>query len=140
MSVPTWRLPTASAWRTSQDKKQDKYRRRVSKLAKTKIQPHTPNQDATLSEQRNSLRNKMRNWEQLRPIYMPGLLKFLTEWLRAELPATDAPLWSDKPEKASLWLPSQLPPEQRLGICSPGLPGMEAKLRVAQCHDALEGL
>ena len=44
------------------------------------------------------------------------------------------------PEDVSLWLPSQLPQEDRQRVCIPGLPVIEEKLRTAQCHGALESV
>ncbi|KAF8057953.1 hypothetical protein FPV67DRAFT_1676638 [Lyophyllum atratum] len=111
--------------------------RRIRKLAITGIQPHTSHQGATLAELRNSLRTKLKNWELLRAVYMPGLLQFLHDQSRSGMPPTDS---NETPEQADLWLPSQLPQTRRDTVCSAGLPAMEAKLRVAQCYDALEGI
>ncbi|KAF8069293.1 hypothetical protein FPV67DRAFT_1415377 [Lyophyllum atratum] len=77
------------------------------------------------------------NWELLRAVYMPGLLQFLHDQARLGLPPADS---NEHPEQADLWLPSQLPQDRRENVCIAGLPAMEAKLRVTQCYDALEGI
>ncbi|KAG6848447.1 hypothetical protein H0H93_016880 [Arthromyces matolae] len=110
----------------------EEIQRRIIKLGKPG-QTQTPTHGATLLEQRNSLRIKLKSWEQLRSIYIPGLLQHLS----SSSPISSSP---DIPEKQDLWLPSQLPPETRQTACISGLSEMEVKLRIAQCHDALEGL
>ncbi|KAG6904959.1 hypothetical protein DXG01_005951, partial [Tephrocybe rancida] len=99
--------------------------------------PHTSTQDASLSEQQNALRTKVWSWEQLRGMYMPDLLQFLHD--RACAGGLEADT-EEQPESADLWLPSQLPPEKRCVVCTLGLPEMEAKLRLAQLPDSLEGI
>ncbi|KAG6829299.1 hypothetical protein H0H93_014534, partial [Arthromyces matolae] len=111
--------------------------RRISKLAMAD-KSHTPTHDASLVEQRNSFRTKLKSWVQLRAIYMPGLLQYLTN-LHTELPSSSS-IPSPHPENEDLWLPSQLPLEHRQTACILGLSKMEAKLRTARCHDALEDL
>lgn len=88
-------------------------------------------------EQQNQLRSRIHAWEQLHPIYMPGLLQYLTT-----LNTTDAAPASlnNKPEVAKLWLPSTIPSTQRMAVCQPGLASMEERLRTVQCNDALENI
>ncbi|KAF9551575.1 hypothetical protein CPC08DRAFT_738301 [Agrocybe pediades] len=45
---------------------------------------------------------------------------------------------SDNPEDVEIWLPSNIPAVHRVNVCAPGLPDKEEKLRLAQCHDALD--
>ncbi|KAG6826456.1 hypothetical protein H0H92_015744 [Tricholoma furcatifolium] len=109
--------------------------RRISSSLKARA--HTSSQEAAIAEQRNGLRVKLKNWEHLRAIYMPGLLQFLEDQQKH----ADLTLESDsQPEECELWLPSQLPPQCRDAVCVTGLAGTEDKLRTAQCYDALEGL
>ncbi|KAG6905239.1 hypothetical protein DXG01_004049 [Tephrocybe rancida] len=85
----------------------EELQQQIFKLAKTGVQPLTSTQGATLSEQRNSLRAKLRSWEQLRGVYMPGLLQFLEDQSQRDEGAAIED--SQKPEQTELWLPSQLP-------------------------------
>jgi hypothetical protein len=68
---------------------------------------------------------------------MPGLLQY-----KSEIPdKSDAPpTCTEHPEDVSLWLPSQLCPEDRQQVRMPDLAAIEEKLRTAQCHDALESV
>jgi len=110
-------------------------RRRLSRLAKKTPDTATPRQESTVVEQRNILRTRIKGWEQLCPIYMPGLLQFQADTLH------DAPSTIDgNPEDTTIWLPSKIPESARVGVCQEGLAGVEEVLRTAQCHDALEGV
>ncbi|KAG6913528.1 hypothetical protein DXG01_006192, partial [Tephrocybe rancida] len=77
------------------------------------------------------------HWEQLHGVYMPGLLQFLHDRTCAGGLEADT---EEQPEMTDLWLPSQLPPDRRHSMCTSNLLEMEAKLRVAQLHDSLEGI
>jgi len=76
-------------------------------------------------------------WEQLCPIYMPGLLQHKVD--AAATPISSAPS-TDNPEATTIWLPSQIPCEKRVSVCQKELDVIEEKLRSAQCQDALEGV
>ena len=84
-------------------------------------------------EQRNQLRARLKAYEILLPIYIPGLIQY-----RADL-ATSLPAF-EHPEDAPLWLPSSIYQNRRRQICTPDLPLMEEKLRNAQCYDALNSI
>ncbi|KAG6913835.1 hypothetical protein DXG01_004024 [Tephrocybe rancida] len=105
--------------------------RRVTTQAKT-LAKGTTQQHASLTEQRNQLWTKLRNWEQVRSVYMPGLLQY----------QTDHPpvLKSDHPEDSPLLLPSSIPANKQQFVCIPSLAAAEEKLRTAQCHNALNNL
>ena len=93
-----------------------------------------------LTEQRNVLRSRIRAWEQLQAIYMPGLLQYRHD-LSAQHASSPLPLplsSSENPEDCELWLPSKLPAVNRELICVKGLPAAKEKLRTAQCHNALD--
>jgi len=80
------------------------------------------------------LRTRIRAWELLQAIYMPGLLQH-----RHNVNQTSSAS-SNNPEDMELWLPSRLPSTDRERICVAGLVAYEEKLRTAQCHDALDSL
>ncbi|KAG6819140.1 hypothetical protein H0H93_014961 [Arthromyces matolae] len=103
--------------------------RRIASLSKKSRSPTTL-QKGSITEQRNQLRDKLRGWEQVRNVYMPGLLQY-----QHDNPVT---LVTDHPEDCPLWLPSSLPPEKRDIVCVPRLAAAEEKLRTAQCYDTLD--
>ncbi|KJA25187.1 hypothetical protein HYPSUDRAFT_135353 [Hypholoma sublateritium FD-334 SS-4] len=82
-------------------------------------------------------RDKVKNWESVRAVYMPGLLQIQTD---AGLNPTA--IWDSNPnpEDVQLWLPSEIAPSQRHAACVEGLPEIELQLRTAQCDSSLEGL
>ena len=69
---------------------------------------------------------------------MPGLLQYQSE-IPEESVATHT-THTKHSEDVDLWLPSQLPKEVRPRVCIKDLPGIEEKLRTAQCFDALENI
>lgn len=97
------------------------YRRRIRRLAHDVSTGATSRQSASLTEQRNLLRARLRSWEQILPIYMPGLLQYRQD-KEAELPRARAvdnePQESesstrkrsaqDEIEYADIWLPSKV--------------------------------
>ena len=113
------------------------HRRRVRRLAKGITSQTTPRQEGGLTEQRNQLRTRIRVWERLLLLYIPGLLQY-----QADLRTQDNEFCntSEHPEDNDLWLPSRLPLNVRGKICIPNLPEIEEKLRTAQCYDALDSL
>lgn len=88
---------------------------------------------AGIQEKREILRNKLHTWEQLRAIYMPGVLQYCVD---SQLPPPNPDCDKD-PEAHPLYLPSSLPSSRRLAICYEGLPAIEEKLREAQLSDML---
>ncbi|KAG6818426.1 hypothetical protein H0H93_005084 [Arthromyces matolae] len=102
--------------------------RRIVSLTKKSKSP-TSTQQGSITEQRNRLREKLRAWEQVRSVYMPGLLQY-----QSDIHSTVA----ENPEDIPLYLPSSLPPEKRNTICVPRLAAAEQKLRTAQCYDTLD--
>lgn len=94
----------------------------------------TANQASLLEDKRLALWKKLKTFRSLQTIYMPGGLRAL----EAE---NDERLRSGKeevqPEHIKLWMPSQLTAAERTSGCVAKLPEMEAKLRVGQCHEAL---
>jgi len=92
-------------------------------------------QQSTIQEQRNVLREKICAWMHLQTVYIPGLLQLLTDLKDANPSEPD-----EKPEGFKLWLPSEIPSIRRRAACIEGLAEIEAKLRTAQCNDALDDI
>lgn len=85
------------------------------------------------------LRSRLRRWEQVQLIYMPGLLQYQTELsTNSGGNIADASTTSEHPEDAILWLPSDIPGHARRRVCREGLPRLEEKLRTVQLDDSLE--
>jgi len=108
----------------------DTYRRRIRREAKKASANATARQASHLTEQRNILRGRIRAWEDILPIYMPGFLQ-----RRAALESTSTAI---HPENAIIWLPSQIPASLRSRVCSPELPEIEERIRTAHCYDGLD--
>jgi hypothetical protein len=85
---------------------------------------------------RLSLLKKVRTFERLQTTFMPGVvaLKEAAEEARD----SDAP--PPKAEHIKLWMPSELESGERRRACRKGVADVEAKLRRAQCVDALDVL
>ncbi|KAJ6477917.1 hypothetical protein C8R47DRAFT_984594 [Mycena vitilis] len=86
-----------------------------------------------INEHRLSFMSKLRRFRELQRIYTPGAVRALV----AEEASRDEDRPPPKAEDVSLHLPSALSAEERAGGCVRGLPMMEARLREAQCNDAL---
>ena len=106
------------------------HRRRIRREAKNTSVNATARQSSHLTEQRNILRGRIRAWEDVLPIYMPGFPQ-----RRAVLESTSTAI---HPEDAIIWLPSQIPAALRLRVCSPELPEIEERIRTAHCYDGLD--
>ncbi|PPR04539.1 hypothetical protein CVT26_002506 [Gymnopilus dilepis] len=111
--------------------------RRLRRVAKQVESQATTRKEANLTEQRNQLTARIRAWEQLVPIYMPGLLQYQIERQAA---GEDVFTVAEHSELIQLWLPSRLPASYRPQVCSNDLPEIEDRLRTAQCHDALRAI
>ena len=107
-------------------------RRRLKRLAKGG--DAVPGLGTSLTEQRNALCVRIRAWEPIRAIYMPGLLQFQMDT------TTSSPNSTCHPEDEELWLPSRIPADRWNVVCHGDLPMLEDKLWTAQCQDSLEGL
>ncbi|KAJ7059326.1 hypothetical protein C8F01DRAFT_1255022 [Mycena amicta] len=93
----------------------------------------TADRTSQLEELRAALFKKLRSIEQEQEVYMPGVevLKAAVEERR------DWDLAPPRAEDVKLWFPSSLSATQREWVCRRGLLEVEAKLREAQCRDAL---
>lgn len=90
-----------------------------------------------LEDQRALLKSRIQGWEDIRSIYIPGLVQLL-----AEQGTTVAGVWDTgpNPEEVLLWLPSAIAADRRRAACVMDLPDSELKLRTAQCRGSLQGL
>jgi hypothetical protein len=96
----------------------------------------TADRASQIQELRNSFLKKLRTFEQLQLVFMPGVaaLKEAAEEERdPELPAPKA-------EDIKLWLPSELDGENRRRVCRRGVAEAEARMRQAQATDSLNNL
>ncbi|KAJ7429171.1 hypothetical protein B0H11DRAFT_1769442 [Mycena galericulata] len=96
----------------------------------------TADRSSQIQELRIAFLKKLKTFERLQLIFMPGVDTLKQEAEEARDPELPAP----KAEDIKLWLPSELTVEQRRSACRRGLGGMEAKLREGQCTDALNNL
>src|SRR4051794_2873381 len=101
------------------------HRRRLKRLAKDTPSNAVARQEGGLIEQRNQLRTRIKAWELLLPIYMPGLPTYQAEHGHLEI--------AEHPENHVLWLPSRIPPDHHSRICHPTTPSIEETLRTSQC-------
>ncbi|KAL0566206.1 hypothetical protein V5O48_015811 [Marasmius crinis-equi] len=110
--------------------------RKIKSLVKNSSTRNTT-QMKVITEQQTVLRKKIRAWALVRPIYMPGLLAFLTS---RDEELSDGSEEEEQPENTPIWLPSRIPAARRETVCIEGLADMEMKLRTAHCHDDLDGI
>ena len=106
------------------------YKRQSLKLL---VKEKSARLDSEISEKRGALREKLRTWEGVREVYMPGLRQCLSE-------SSGEVHEEEHPEEVKLWLPSVLPPAHAVAARVSGLIEIEDKLRTARCYDALESL
>ncbi|EDR05358.1 uncharacterized protein LACBIDRAFT_329781 [Laccaria bicolor S238N-H82] len=118
---------------------------RIREMAKSKAATGTSRQESSLTELRNVLRAKIRTWERLRDVYMPGVHSL--QVLQDQHPTSTVrsqefrpPSATNHPEDIDLWLPSTLSAASWASICPPWLSSIEEKLRVAQCNDSLDNI
>jgi hypothetical protein len=89
--------------------------------------------EGKINEYRISFLSKLRNFRELQRVYTPSAVCALL----AEEAARDEEAAPPKAEDIRLFLPSALPTDERMSGCLRGVPDMEARLRKAQCSDAL---
>ncbi|KAJ7768842.1 hypothetical protein B0H16DRAFT_1452770 [Mycena metata] len=93
----------------------------------------TADRESKIQEQRLAFLAKLRTFRALQQIYTPAAIRAVERVEARRVP--DVP--AVRAENISLFLPSSLTTEERgVGGCQDGLPGMEARLREAQCTDA----
>ncbi|KAJ7817572.1 hypothetical protein B0H13DRAFT_2379555 [Mycena leptocephala] len=97
----------------------------------------TTKQTAELVEKRTKLSRYISRFRALQAVYSPGGLQALAE--RPAL-ALDKEEEAGRVENVPLFLPSALTEEQRATGCNRGVVAIEARLRDAQCHSALDEL
>jgi hypothetical protein len=96
----------------------------------------TADRASQIQEMRMSFHRKLRTFERLQVLFMPGIeaIKEVVEEAR------DPDVAPPKAEDIKLWLPSEMSAEVRRLVCKRGVAEIEAKLRRAQCTDALDVL
>ncbi|KAJ7889257.1 hypothetical protein B0H13DRAFT_1888092 [Mycena leptocephala] len=93
----------------------------------------TADRESKIQEHRFALHAKLRTFRTLQQIYTPAAAAAVEREERSRNPdATPV-----KPENIRLFLPSELTDSEWATGCQEGLAEMEAKLREAQCNDAL---
>jgi hypothetical protein len=97
----------------------------------------TANQASTLEERRLGIWNKLKVFRDLQRLYMPGAVRVLAVEDEAQRRIDTI---SPTAELIKLYLPSDLPAATRAMGCTADLPGMEAKLREAQCRESLNAI
>jgi hypothetical protein len=96
----------------------------------------TADRASQIQEMRISFLKKLRTFERLQQVYMPGVatLKEAAEDER------DPDLPAPKAEDIKLWMPSEVTGALRRQVCRKGVLEVEARVRQAQCEDALRTL
>jgi hypothetical protein len=96
----------------------------------------TADRQGKIQERRIALLAKLRTLRSLQALYSPAVVAAV-ERDEARRDPEAAPVLV---EKIRLYLPSDLTTHERTYGCQRGLPEMEARLREAQCHDALANI
>ncbi|KAJ7470062.1 hypothetical protein B0H11DRAFT_2238017 [Mycena galericulata] len=105
-------------------------RRMKVETAKTAL---TADRESNVNEHRVAFMAKLRRFRDLQRVYTPGAIRAIL----AEEAQRDEDAPPPKAEHIRLYLPSALSADERLNGCQRGLLDMEARLREAQCSDAL---
>ena len=79
------------------------------------------------------LRTRLRVWDQLLPIYMPGLLQYKTDLAKGDSNTPTSPTQSPHLEDSIIWLPSRVAATERARVCRLGLAEIEGRLHSGQC-------
>ncbi|KAJ7509953.1 hypothetical protein B0H11DRAFT_2215787 [Mycena galericulata] len=98
----------------------------------------TADRESKVQEWRHALLVKIRQFRELQKTYMPGASHAIAK----DDAAHDPDLPPPKAETIKLYMPSEMEsrPADPLRGCVKGLLGMESKLRIAQCNNALAKL
>jgi hypothetical protein len=78
-----------------------------------------------LEERRLGIWNKLQSFRDLQHVYMPGALRCIKKEDEMQMMNDDEP---PNPELVKLWLPSELPEDERRTGCTGNLVEMEGKL------------
>ncbi|KAL0563618.1 hypothetical protein V5O48_018447, partial [Marasmius crinis-equi] len=112
----------------------DRQDRLRADMAERKRDPTTRQTTKTIDE-RNAIRRHLKNLDEVRAIYMPGLIQHLRDMDEEEGVEEE-----EKAEDIPVWLPSSLPRADIDKVCAPGLADVEARLHKGRAHDALDGV
>jgi hypothetical protein len=96
----------------------------------------TADRASQIQELRISFLRKLKTFEKLQLVYMPGVVVMRDEAENARDPDVPPP----KAEDIKLWMPSELTAAVRRATCARGVVEIEAKVRGSQCQDALDNL
>jgi hypothetical protein len=96
----------------------------------------TADRASQIEEMRIAFHRKLRTFERLQTVFMPGVARLKEAVEERRDPDVPPP----KAEDVKLWLPSDMGEEMRRLMCKRGVAEVEAKLRRAQCVDALDVL
>ncbi|KAJ7439189.1 hypothetical protein B0H11DRAFT_1752144 [Mycena galericulata] len=105
-------------------------RRMKAEMSKTRL---TADRESKVNEHCVAFMAKLRRFRKLQRVYTPGAIRVIL----VEEASRDEDALPPKAEHVHLYLPSALSAEERVNGCQRGLPDMEARLREAQCSDAL---
>ncbi|KAJ7143254.1 hypothetical protein C8R46DRAFT_1167838 [Mycena filopes] len=122
---------SATAFLTAGLQLEDSQRRIKAELAGTTLL--TADRESKIQEYCLALLAKLRPFRALQQVYTPAAITAVERLEQARNPDA-APV---RAENIQLFLPSALTAVERVTGCKEGLAGMEAKLREAQCTDAL---
>ncbi|KAJ6447661.1 hypothetical protein C8R47DRAFT_1231344 [Mycena vitilis] len=122
---------SATAFLTAGLQLEDTQRRIKAQIVGTTVV--TADRESKIQEHRLALQAKLRAFRALQQVYTPGAIRRVEALEQSRNPEAPAV----KPENIRLFLPSELSEAERSAGCKEGLSEMEAKLREAQCGDAL---
>ncbi|KAL0572904.1 hypothetical protein V5O48_009073, partial [Marasmius crinis-equi] len=112
----------------------DRQDRLRADIAERKRDP-TVRQSTKIIDERSTIRRQLKSLEEVRAIYMPGLIQHLRD-----LEEEEGVEEEEKAEDIAIWLPSSLQRADIDGICVSGLADVEARLQKGRAHDALDGV
>ncbi|KAI0716933.1 hypothetical protein C8Q76DRAFT_616443 [Earliella scabrosa] len=107
------------------EEQQHRLRRETQRATSSKL--------PVIVERRHALRRRLMKFRELQAVYMPAALPILAEDPSARLDI-------EAVENVRLGLPSDISENHRSKVCATRLQDIEARLREAQCHDALQDL
>ncbi|KAL0577484.1 hypothetical protein V5O48_004508 [Marasmius crinis-equi] len=111
----------------------DRQEKLRAEIAERKRFP-TACQETKISDERSAIRRQLKNLQEVRAIYMPGLVQHLQD------SGDDEDAEDGKAEEIRIWLPSSFSGGDINHICVPGLADIEARLEKGRAGDALDSV
>ncbi|KAJ7148600.1 hypothetical protein C8R46DRAFT_1231115 [Mycena filopes] len=97
----------------------------------------SPNQKLTFTKRRTALLKRIYKFRQLQRVYMPSVRGVLSDVQRQVFEGNGEQV----PEATRLFMPSEIEDKRlRAGACAVGLAEIEARMRVGEAKEALEGV